>query len=235
MTPDERSELASLHALSLLEGEEAAMEAELERNDPAFAAEVAAFTESIGTLTDAVTPIPPSDLLRERVLAMARRSPSASRAWIGWAAAAALALACAWQSREHSELSSDNFKLDQQLASLKKESNLSGIRIASLEGQLDQYKGTRAVVIWDPVKSEGRIDLANLPAVEEGKDYQLWIVDPAHQYPVSAGLIHRDADGKASVPFQPVDIIRDASAFAISVEKAGGVDVAQGPIVFVGK
>jgi len=235
MTPEERSELASLYALSLLEGEDAAMAAALEQSDPAFAAEVAAFSETATMLADALTPIVPSDLLREQVLAIATPSPRTSRAWIGWAAAAVVTLVCVWQSREYTVLSHDNRTLSQQLAALKNENTLVGIRIASLEGQIDQYKGSRAVVIWDPVKSEGRIDLSNLPVVEAGKDYQLWIVDPAHKYPVSAGLIHRGADGKASVPFQPVDIIRDASAFAISVEKAGGVDVAEGPIVFVGK
>ena len=235
MTPDERSELASLYALSLLEGEDAVKAAALEQSDPAFAAEVAAFSETAGMLTDALAPIAPSDLLRERVLALATPRPRTSRAWMGWAAAAAVTLVCAWQSMEYNALSHHNRTLSQQLAALKNENNLVGIRIASLEGQIDQYKGSRAVVIWDPVKSEGRIDLSNLPAVEAGKDYQLWIVDPAHKYPVSAGLLHPGADGKASIPFQPVEIIRDASAFAISVEKAGGVAVAEGPIVFVGK
>ena len=235
MTPDERSELASLYALSLLEGEDAVKAAALEQSDPAFAAEVAAFSETVATLTDALAPIEPSDLLRERVLALATPRPRTSRAWMGWAAAAVVTLICGWQSREYALVSLHNRTLGQQLAALKNENNLAGIRVASLEGQVEQYKGSRAVVIWDPVKSEGRIDLSNLPAVEAGKDYQLWIVDPAHQYPVSAGLIHRGEDGKASVPFQPVEIIRDASAFAISIEQEGGVDVGKGPIVLVGK
>ncbi|RYD30791.1 MAG: anti-sigma factor, partial [Verrucomicrobiaceae bacterium] len=97
------------------------------------------------------------------------------------------------------------------------------------------YKGTRAVVVWDPTNSQGQIQLANLPQLDAEKDYQLWIVDPAQKNPVSAGLIHRAADGSAKVPFQPVQVISTAAAFAISIEKAGGVPVGEGPIVILGK
>ncbi|RYD37436.1 MAG: hypothetical protein EOP87_03560, partial [Verrucomicrobiaceae bacterium] len=97
MTPEERSDLASLHALSLLEGEQATFAAWLEATDPTFAEEVAAISQSMGVMAEAVAPVQPSDLLRERVLSLAKGStpmpaPRTKPAWGGWAAAALLAV-----------------------------------------------------------------------------------------------------------------------------------------------
>jgi anti-sigma-K factor RskA len=138
-----------------------------------------------------------------------------------------------WNDREISLR--DNARLRAEIDKLGSDNSLADLRIASLEGQLEQYKGTRAVVVWNQSKHEGQIQLTNLPATGEGKDYQLWIVDPAHKNPISAGLIQRNADGTANVRFQPVQLIREASAFAITLEKTGGVEVAEGPVVVVGK
>lgn len=240
MTPEERSELAGLHALSLLEGEQATFAVWLEATDPAFAAEVAACSESMAVMTDAVTPLQPSDLLRERVLSLAKSStPMPARktkpAWGGWAAAALLAVSAVWLWTTRDSLLKENAGYKDELAKISSDRNLANLQIASLEGQLETYKGTRAVVVWDPTNSQGQIQLANLPQLDAEKDYQLWIVDPAQKNPVSAGLIHRAADGSAKVPFQPVQVISKAAAFAISVEKAGGVPVGEGPIVILGK
>lgn len=239
MTPEERSELASLHALSLLEGEQASFAVWLEATDPEFAAEVAAFAESLGTLADAVAPIQPSDLLRERVLSLAGSSSTPAvktkPSWGGWAAAALLAASAIWLWTARDSLKKENAGFKDQLSKLSKDTRLADLRIASLEGQLEQYKGTRAVVVWDPASSQGQIHLTDLPELDAAKDYQLWIVDPAHKNPVNGGLIHRAADGSANVPFQPDQLVKQVSAFAISVEKSGGVDVAEGPIVFLGK
>lgn len=237
MTPEERSELAALHSLSLLEGEEAAFAAHLEATDKDFAAEVAACSDAAGVIADAVAPVQPSDLLRERVLGLAKstRPQATSRPWIGWAAAAALAVSAIWLWTERSSISRKADSLANELETLRNENKFAGLKIASLESQLDQFNGTRAVVVWDPYQHEGRIQLTNLPPAEAGKDYQLWIVDPAHKNPISGGLIHRDEHGNASVRFQPVQMIRDATAFAISIEKSGGVEVGEGPIVLLGK
>lgn len=239
MTPEERSDLASLHALSLLEGEQASFAARLEATDQAFAEEVAAFSESVGTLAEAVIPVQPSDLLRARILSMVEISSPATKnyrfCWAGWAAAVLLAVPVIWMWTARESLEKENTGLKDQLAQMSKDSRLTDLRIAALEGQLDHYKGTRAVVVWDPTRGEGQIQLGNLPQLDAGKDYQLWVVDPAQEHPVNAGLIHRNPDGSAKVPFQPVQIVKDAAAFAITVEKTGGVDVAEGPVVMLGK
>lgn len=235
MTPEERSNLACLHALSLLEGEEALLAARLEASDPEFAAEVAAFEEGSSIMAAAIEPVQPTNLLRERVLSLTGVPRKTGSSWIGWAAAAAVALAAVWLWNSREEDRKEIADLHAEISRLGNDNSLADLRIASLEGQLEQYKGTRAVVVWNQSKHEGQIQLANLPPAEQGKDYQLWVVDPAYKNPISAGLIERNSDGTANVRFQPVQMIRDATAFAISVEKSGGVEVAEGPIVILGK
>ncbi len=236
MTPEERSDFAALHALSLLEGDDAVWARRLEIEDQAFAAEVAQFCQAAGELTSSISPVQPSSSLRQRVLAMAVPRKTVRRyGQVGWALAASLAIASVWLWRQQEVLRE---KLNQTTASLmqiSKENHLAGLHIASLEGQLEQYKGTRAVVVWDAKSRQGQIHLTNLPDPGAGKDYQLWVVDPAYKNPVNAGLILRAPDGSAKVGFEPDQKVDDASAFAISLEKTGGVEVAQGPIVFLGK
>jgi anti-sigma-K factor RskA len=243
MTPEERSELASLHALSLLEGQEAALANHLEATDPAFAAEVAAFADAAAAITELIPPIQPSDLLRERVLSMVNAPrPARTKSWIGWAAAAVFAISAialwsnvAGQRNAIVATKQRAEQLEIELAKTRGENNLAGLRIASLEGQIEEFKGTRAVVVWDTARGEGKINLVNLPPAERDKVYQLWIVDPAHKNPVNGGLIHRETDGSATLRIQPAQMVHEASAFAISIERTGGVDVAEGPIVFIGK
>jgi anti-sigma-K factor RskA len=70
--------------------------------------------------------------------------------------------------------------------------------------------------------------------VEPGKDYQLWVVDPKQPVPVDAGIVRVDSAGFAKVDFKPVTDVTDASKFALSVEKEGGVPKGEGPIVLIG-
>ncbi|MGE9267510.1 MAG: anti-sigma factor domain-containing protein [Verrucomicrobiales bacterium] len=295
MTPEERSELASLHALDLLSGVEEEQAILLEHSDADFAQEVKSQRDAIGAFAAEIEPLAPSDTLSERILSLPMKdtnSPAPSRnSWSGWAVAALLALSCVglfWQfvtaGSEQSALEDKNQQLEadsqlsrDQLASLgeerdnlrqkiaeiqsrneellakieqsnttnqdllaklgdlEKKNQLDSLRIASLEGQIEEFKNTEAIVVWDQKQNKGRIRLTNLPAVEADKDYQLWIVDPAHDNPVDAGLIVANADGSAEIPFTAADKVTKASAFAISIEKKGGAPVAEGPIVFVGK
>ncbi len=141
-------------------------------------------------------------------------------------------------SQSQEELADKREKSDKLLArieTLEKKNDLVGLRLASLQGQVEKFQQTQAGVVWDQKEGKGLIRLADLPPVEAGKDYQLWIVDPDYDTPVDAGLIQADANGAAEIPFTPADKVTEASAFAISIEKKGGVPVNEGPIVFLGK
>jgi anti-sigma-K factor RskA len=77
--------------------------------------------------------------------------------------------------------------------------------------------------------------LDNLPPAGPGKDYQLWVIDPKNPQPVSAGVLTVATNGPIRTSFSPHGPIESASAFAISLEKAGGALKPEGQIILVGK
>src|SRR5439155_8542710 len=66
------------------------------------------------------------------------------------------------------------------------------------------------------------------------KDYQLWAVDAEHKDPISAGVVRVDKNGVAQIRFKPVEKAEHVKAFAISLEREGGVPKKKGPILLVG-
>lgn len=191
----------------------------------------------------------------------AKYSDGGSGFWTftGWAAAAAFAASSAWLWMERdrttmmltsatSELAvaekvretlREGFEkqittLNGEIASLQKRDALAQMRIATLQTSVDAYKQGVAVVVWDSEKHQGVLKLEKMPPVEAGKDYQLWVVDPKQPVPVDAGIVRVDGDGFAKVDFKPVTDVTDASKFALSVEKEGGVPKGEGPIVLIG-
>jgi len=94
--------------------------------------------------------------------------------------------------------------------------------------------GAKATVAWQPGRQSGVIRISNLPAPEPGKDYQLWAVDAEHKDPISAGVVRVDKNGVAQIRFKPVEKAEHVKAFAISLEREGGVPKKEGPILLVG-
>lgn len=73
----------------------------------------------------------------------------------------------------------------------------------------------QAVVYWNPASAEVYLNAGSLPAAPSGKQYQLWaIVDGK---PVDAGVF--DARGQR---LKKMRQIQNASAFAVTLEPAGG-------------
>lgn len=132
------------------------------------------------------------------------------------------------------ELEQQISALNEQIESLKKRDALSQVRIATLQSSVDAYKQGVAVVVWDNEKHQGVLKLEKMPPVDTGKDYQLWVVDAQQPVPVDAGIVRVDSSGFAKVEFKPVSEVTDASKFALSVEKEGGVPKGEGPIVLIG-
>src|SRR5437773_743066 len=61
-----------------------------------------------------------------------------------------------------------------------------------------------------------------------------WAIDAEHKDPISAGIIRVDQNGVAQVRFKPVEKAEHVKAFAISLEREGGVPKKEGPILLVG-
>jgi anti-sigma-K factor RskA len=126
--------------------------------------------------------------------------------------------------------------LRQENKTLQDRDALAQVRIATLTAQRDDaYAKGSAIILWDAAGQRGIVRLRNLPQPGTGKDYQLWVVDPKYPQPVSGGTIHMEQDGSARVSFTTDQPIEKADKFAISVEPAGGVPKATGPIVLLGE
>jgi len=121
--------------------------------------------------------------------------------------------------------------LRNQVAALQTRDTLSQIKIATLASMLKNAPRAMAVVAWDPTAQRGVLQTLHMPPANANQDYQLWIIDPDYQAPVSAGVF----DPTTRSNFQPLHPIAKADKFAVSLEKKGGSAEPQGPIVLVGE
>jgi hypothetical protein len=89
--------------------------------------------------------------------------------------------------------------------------------------------GVTGDVVWDPVSQSGYLRFVGLkpndPAVQQ---YQIWVFDADRdqRYPVDGGVFDVPAgDGDVVIPIRVAVPVRAAKAFAVTVEKPGGVVV----------
>ncbi|MEO6971660.1 MAG: anti-sigma factor [Chthoniobacterales bacterium] len=226
-------EQASLYVFGLLESAEAAaFERRLESD-----ADLRALVDELDETAAAVAhqaparALPPE--LRARVLSQISEGNKVvafprRAVWIPWALAACLALTCAYLVAESSGLRT-------RITRLEERDFLSRVQIASLSSKVENAPNANAVVVWDEKKQRGILKVTQLPRNTEDRDYQIWLVDPRYKNPVDGGVFHVANDGTMSVPFHPNTPVREAQAFAISLERKGGVTKAEGPIVLLGK
>jgi len=92
------------------------------------------------------------------------------------------------------------------------------------------------VAVWNPEKQEGMLKVEKLPALAANQDYQLWVVDPQYPNPVDGGVFTVDPEtGVANVQFKARQPVNAINAFAVTLERKGGVPKAEGPFVLLGK
>lgn len=184
---------------------------------------------------------------------------------IPWAAAAAFALATIWFASQTFSLRSQNAELvgEKQLAEiaykmaqnqlsersllaekmitdlgqkLQRTEDLARLKVTALASLAGNTTEAKVIAVWDPEQQTGLLTMEKLPAIGPNQDYQIWIVDPAYKNPVNGGVFQVAADGTIPpLTFKPDQPVAQAAAFAISVEKKGGVPKAEGPIVLLGK
>ena len=90
-----------------------------------------------------------------------------------------------------------------------------------------------AYVVWDANGQNGEMRFDKLPPAGPGKDYQMWVIDPRYDSPVSAGIFSAGSGSDLEVDFKPSRPIAFAKNFALSVEQTGGSAKPQGPIVLM--
>ncbi len=119
---------------------------------------------------------------------------------------------------------------------LKSQGDLADFKITTLASLLKNSPQALAVAVWDPGKQEGVLKVEKLPALLANQDYQLWIVDPQYPNPVDGGVFTVDPKtGEARRKFKAKQPVGAVNAFAVTLEQKGGVPVAKGPFVLLGK
>lgn len=120
-------------------------------------------------------------------------------------------------------------------AQLRRSEDLARLKVTALAALAGNTKEAQAIAVWDPGRETGLLTVEKLPAIADNQDYQIWVVDPAYPIPVDGGVFKPGADGRAVLTFRGNKPIKTVAAFAISLEKRGGVPKAEGPIVLLGK
>ena len=107
-----------------------------------------------------------------------------------------------------------------------------GVEIVPLVPRADGTPLSMAVAVWSPGLQDGELVVFRLPDPGPGRTYQLWITDPKNPVPASAGAFTVDpAATNIRVHFKTDRPVSVDAAFAISVERTGGVKGIEGPIV----
>lgn len=135
----------------------------------------------------------------------------------------ALELTVASTQRELAAAEAARADLVARVATLEQKDVLAQTQIAVLGSQLKDRPQAMAVSLWNQERQNGLLVVENLPVLDAGKDYQLWVLDPSIAAPVSAGVFKVDAEGKVRITFKPNQTIANAAKFAVSLEKEGGV------------
>ena len=170
-----------------------------------------------------------------------RLAPRASRsswAWLAAAAALAISAIAIWQSASVRRDPSPSA----QLATFTREA--TDATHHAWKGQVPGFERVTGEVVWSDRLQRGFMLLSGLPANDPSlKQYQLWIVDPARdKNPVDGGVFDIAAApdparvtraGAVIVPIDRKLPVRSPAAFALTVEKPGGVVVSAGPLVVV--
>jgi len=126
-------------------------------------------------------------------------------------------------------------RMASEMARLQERDSISQMQIATLTSKLSEAPKATAFVIWDAEHQRGVLTAVDVPPNAADHDYQLWVVDPKYQIPVDAGVFSVKNGETTKVVFKPKLQVSSADAFAVSLERKGGVPKAEGPMVLVGK
>lgn len=238
MIPEELQDQAALYALGMLDAREAAQFESALHGNAELSALVRELREAAGEVgSSAPAQMPPPEL-RNRVLGQIalekqagpgkRAKENSSLGWLPWAIAALFLGFCGI-------LAIDRARLQKELAAAHASDSLSKMMVVRLESPDKNMPDAMVTVAWQPDRQSGMISMAKMPPAGPGHDYQLWVVDANHKDPISAGIIHVDANGVGQITFKPGEAASEVKAFAISLEREGGVPKREGPIVMIGK
>lgn len=147
-------------------------------------------------------------------------SPISFVPWLGWAAAACLAVVVGVTHLKKDPVPD----LAKQRAELLESAR--DIRTLPFAGASAAYGTASGTVVWSDARQQGFMTLSNLPANDPAlKQYQLWIVDPTRdEIPVDGGVFDIPAGtGPVIIPIEAKLAVNNPAAFVITLEQPGGV------------
>lgn len=99
----------------------------------------------------------------------------------------------------------------------------------------DDFESVTGDVVWSDQRQEGYMRLVGMPVNDPTEQqYQLWIVDKTRDTrPVDGGVFNVTDSGEVIVPIDAKLPVENPQAFAITVEKPGGVVKSAGPLQVV--
>ncbi len=167
--------------------------------------------------------------------------------WLGWAVAAALALAFVpWPiggpdtPADDPAVIADVTPPAPPTAAEERQSLLDraddAITVAWAPPTVEGYEEVTGDVVWSDAEQRGYMRLKGLPAIADSDDqYQLWIVDPeVDTHPVDGGVFDMPVGaGEAVIPIDSKLAVDNPAVFAITREKKGGVVVSAGPLLVI--
>ena len=177
----------------------------------------------------------PSTRLDVASLDEARAKKRSKAAVIGWVAAAACALlaAGAWLWATRKEPTEVAAKQPPTPSEARAELLASAKDIATLTWTATgdaAAKGATGDVVWSASEQRGYMRFVNLaPNDPTQLQYQLWIFDKDRdaKFPVDGGVFDVSSTGEVIVPISAKLRVSDATLFAVTVEKPGGVVVSK--------
>ncbi|EMI58244.1 anti-sigma factor [Rhodopirellula sallentina] len=174
---------------------------------------------------------------REAVVAESQstRQPSSNlptREWIAWIAAAASLLFAigTWMTSDNgTTLDPANSPVAVTVEEAREDVLLAADQIT-----VDWAPGTTPFdapvdgdVVWSTSQQAGYMRFVGMPVNDPTQEqYQLWIIDPARDdEPIDGGVFDVTSTGEVIVPIDAKLTVVDPAAFAITIEKPGGVVV----------
>lgn len=241
MIAEERQDLAALYVLDSLDANEASAFEAAMRDDTELREFVNELRETAGSMALSVPSRSAPAEVKNRVLAAVAAESHAQSAdssgtrpitphpmsWLPWAIAALLCVSLGASLY-------NNMQMHREIAQMREADSLMQTDFVALAPSKEGPADAKAMVAWQSGKQSGVIHIKGLPVAGKGKDYQLWIVDAEHEDPIDAGMVHVEEDGTAQIRFRPTAAAHNVKAFALSLEREGGVPKREGPIVLIG-
>lgn len=233
MSSPHLEELAALHGAGLLdEAAQAELFSAMEQ-DVEVRQLVRDYAETAALMAYAAPQVQPPPELKRALLHKLPSPKAESRfvhfsTWMPYAIAACLMFLGIYQARQIFALKARLQVVSEDAGRLRESNALMGLRLTALEAKDASYGSAKVMVAWDAYQHRGVISLQNLPQPQPGHDYQLWVLDPNAEAPISAGVIPAEAISR-SFTVRPLSM--GSPGFAISLEPLGGRPSPTGPIL----